>query len=131
MELSFKRILLAGIVAVGSLTLGSCEDNKEIETPEEDFYYVNYKVSGKMYFRIKSVSYNTESGAEYKDFKQANRLFETQIGPVKRGFNAAIHYEIFSGGNYDNSAVILVSKNNGPFAEKASGKNGASYKIDF
>lgn len=32
MELSFKRILLAGIVAVGSLTLGSCEDTDGYET---------------------------------------------------------------------------------------------------
>lgn len=84
-----------------------------------------------MYFRIKSASYNTESGTEYKNFKQAVNSFETQIGPVKRGFNAAIHYEIFSGGNYDHSAVISISKNNGPFAEKASGENGTSYKINF
>lgn len=131
-----KKILLIGIVVAGSITLSSCEKCKEIEIPkqentEEDFYFVNYKVSGGLYFHIKSVSYNTESGTKSKYFKKAVKAFETQVGPVKRGFNATISYEKFMGESHENSASISVSKNNGPFAEKNSGRNGASYKINF
>ena len=48
------------------------------------------------------------------------------IGPVKKGFKASVRNEKGTG-----NAQIEVSKNNGPFALKASGQNSASYTINF
>ena len=54
-----------------------------------------------------------------------SRVWTITIGPVKKGFRASIQY------NEGGTCQIEVSKNNGPFALKAEGKNSASYTIDF
>ena len=103
-----KRLLFVVMATILSMTLFSCEKEKDsTTTPIEenrDYYQVKYQISGKVYFYIDGVSYNTEKGTRTESFAAAGS-FETICGPV--------------------------SKNNGPFAVKASGQYSASYVIDF
>lgn len=85
----------------------------------KDFYYVQFKAQSKYYML------GTARVGEHRVRFTDVTSFETILGPVKYGESASI-----SGGTEGNY-YIHVSKNNGPFALKASGTTGASYTIDF
>lgn len=120
--------------AILTITLFSCEKEKD-STPttnddNNDFYYVKYQISGKVYFYIDGVSYNTEKGTHSESFSAA-RSFETICGPVSKNFVARITLTEYRGAPTTNAAKISISKNNGPFAIKALGQYSATYTIDF
>lgn len=52
-------------------------------------------------------------------------------GPVSKGFHAQISASTGGGGYATVQTQISVSKNDGPFAIKATGSYGASYTINF
>ena len=132
-----KTLIFTTIYAILSLTFLSCDeqdspipdDNNE-ESIDNDFYYVKYQISGGLYFNIDQVMYNTEKGEKYEDFSAA-KSFETTCGPVTKNFNAKIEITDRRGTPPLNAIKISISKNNGPFAVKASGQYSASYTIDF
>ncbi|WP_418917117.1 hypothetical protein, partial [Alistipes communis] len=76
------------------------------------------------------VSYNTENGSRSESFSAA-RSFEVICGPVNKNFVARITLTQYRGAPASNATKISVSKNNGPFAIKASGQSSASYTINF
>ena len=94
------------------------------------YFYVKYKISGSTYFYIDGVSYNTENGSRSENFSAA-RSFEVICGPVNKNFVARITLTQYRGAPASNATKISVSKNNGPFAIKASGQSSASYTINF
>ena len=57
--------------------------------------------------------------------------FEVICGPVNKNFVARITLTQYRGAPASNATKISVSKNNGPFAIKASGQSSASYTINF
>ncbi len=134
-----KKLLFAIIAAILTMVLFSCEKEKDTvingnnnnnNTDNSDFYYEKYQISGKVYFLIDEVSYNTENGVQSKSFSGA-RSFEQVCGPVSKGFVARITLTEHRGAPESNATTISVSKNNGPFAMKASGQYSATYTIDF
>ena len=117
------------------ISLSSCNKDKDkVEMGISDEYYVKYVIKGNgTYIYFSDFSVNTDqgnvsfSGYQYKSWNQT-------YGPVKKGFRASVSVE--------SSLVtveIYVSKNNGPFALKASKSGGnsstsnisQSYTIDF
>lgn len=111
------------------ISLSSCKKDETNPTPtNDDDYYVQYVINGigvYSYFNVFSV--NTDqgnvsfSGYQYHSWNQT-------YGPVKKGFIASVSVE----GHV--TAEIYVSKNNAPFALKASksdDSSSTSYKIDF
>lgn len=110
------------------MTLSSCKKD-ETETATNDDYYVKYAITGNgtyIYFSDFSISTDqgnkSFSGYQYRSWNQT-------YGPVKKGFNASVSVK--------SSLVtveIYVSKNNSPFALKASNAGSNSqvlYIIDF
>ncbi len=133
---SFLVIVIASILAI---PLFSCEketgstannDNTNTNDNNKDFYYVKYEISGKVYFYIDGVSYNTEIGPCSESFSAA-RSFEQICGPVSKNFFAQITLTDYRGAPKTNAIKISVSKNNGPFAIKASGQYSAGYTINY
>lgn len=127
------------IMTILATMLFSCE--KEVEKDSDfppsidnddnkDFYYVKYEISGKSYFYIDGVSYNTEKGSLSESFSAA-RSFERTCGPVDKGFVARITLTGYRGAPASNAITISVSKNNGPFATKTLGQYNATYTINF
>ncbi len=132
-----KKIYLRIITIAFLSILFSCnkEEKEEKEelipsTTNEDVYYVKYEISGRLYFYIDGVSYKTENGFQSQSFSAA-RSFEETCGPVKKGFSAQIQITQRRGEPSSGATKIYVSKNNGPFAIKATGKESASYTINF
>lgn len=121
-----KRFLSLLSVCLCAVILSSCEEpNNEgpIETPEDNsFYYVKYETVS---FRgTNSITINTDTGI--KAFSLGpNRAYSETYGPVSKGFEASIKSQASI------TTHIYVSKNNGPFALKASGTGSATYTIDF
>jgi hypothetical protein len=90
-------------------------------------YYVKYTIKGKgIYGRFSDIVYADVNGTKTASEGYQISSWSVTIGPVSKGFKA---YVSNKGGGGDN--VIEVSKNGGPFAQKATGWNSASYKIDF
>ena len=134
------------IIAILSMTFFSCEKETETETEKtatnndnnNDYFYVKYQISNIKYqisgstyfFYIDGVSYNTENGSRSESFSAA-RSFEVICGPVNKNFVARITLTQYRGAPASNATKISVSKNNGPFAIKASGQSSASYTINF
>ena len=120
------------------MTFFSCDKETETETEQtatnndnnNDYFYVKYQISGSTYFYIDGVSYNTENGSRSESFSAA-RSFEVICGPVNKNFVARITLTQYRGAPASNATKISVSKNNGPFAIKASGQSSASYTINF
>ena len=115
------------------IALSSCKKEETKNTTKDD-YYVKYLIKGNgTYIYFSDFSVNTDqgnvslSGYQYKSWNQT-------YGPVKKGFRASV-----SVGSPIVTVEIYVSKNNGPFALKASksGDNSStssisqSYTIDF
>ena len=68
-----KKFLFIVISAILTITLYSCEKSSDvtINNDRRDFYYVKYQISGKSYFYIDQVSYNTETGTHSENFSAA------------------------------------------------------------
>ena len=75
---------------------------------------------------------NTDKGKQTFSAKTTTKYSEI-FGPVSRGFEASIKFDVSATGpaGLTNTTHIYVSKENGPFALKASGGTSASYTIDF
>mgnify|MGYP000919489238 CR=1 FL=1 len=133
-----KLFISVFIVAIGIVNFG-CQCDCEEATDE---YYVKYEINS-----VHLVGGSTQAeiiiSAENKDltFNIADfSSWETTIGPIQKGFNARLEV------NVSNAVVLLytylyVSKNDSPFALKASGGSESiddpksnvqiSYKIDY
>lgn len=121
-----KKILKIILLLLSvSLFMISCEERNTPNNSDE--YYVKYSITTTRqlhYFR--GVTYADINGMITTEEKDSpSRVWTITIGPVKKGFRASIQY------NEGGTCQIEVSKNNGPFALKAEGKNSASYTIDF
>ena len=119
-------LILGLIVTFGIVNFGCNKENdknNENNNVVEDEYYVKYIVkSSTMYSLTRTARINSENNAN-RSFTFNNSTWEVTIGPVKKGFNASIS------ASYNTSQVlaktyidveIQVSKNNAPFALKAS-----------
>ena len=108
------------------IILSSCNKDKDkVEMGISDEYYVKYVIKGNgTYIYFSDFSVNTDqgnvsfSGYQYHSWNQT-------YGPVKKGFRASVSV------GSSVTAEIYVSKNNGPFALKASKSGDNSYTIDF
>ena len=108
------------------IALSSCKKD-ETNTTTNDDYFVKYVIKGNgTYIYFSDFSVNTDqgnvsfSGYQYHSWNQT-------YGPVKKGFRASVSVQ----SSYV-TTEIYVSKNNGPFALKASKSDGgSSYTIDF
>jgi hypothetical protein len=102
----------------------SCKKD-ETNTTTNDYYYVKYVIKGNgpysyfSDFSVKTDQGNVSfSGYQYQSWNQT-------YGPVKKGFTASVSIKTLV------TVEIYVSKNNGPFALKASKSGDNSYTIDF
>lgn len=122
-----KKILILALIAVAA-TLSSCKKS----TGNTDEYYVRYEGSiSTLPIVERSYTVATETGKQ--TFKTREGSFSRTFGPVGNGFEASIALSLSDDVvNIKAPSVhIEVSKNNGPFALKASGSKEASYEIDF
>ena len=126
---------ITAAILVILISLSSCNKDKDkVEMGISDEYYVKYVIKGNgTYIYFSDFSVNTDqgnvsfSGYQYHSWNQT-------YGPVKKGFRASV-----SVGSSLVTVEIYVSKNNGPFALKASKSGGnsstsnisQSYTIDF
>ena len=112
------------------IALSSCKKDETNTTTNDDYnddYFVKYVIIGNgTYIYFSDFSVNTGqgnvsfSGYQYHSWNQT-------YGPVKKGFRASVSIQ----SSYV-TTEIYVSKNNGPFALKASKSGGgSSYTIDF
>ena len=102
------------------------EDNNTNREPSAE-YYVKYTIKGEgIYGRFSDIVYADVNGTKTASEGYQIRSWSVTIGPVSKGFKAYVRNE---GGGGDN--VIEVFKNGGPFAQKATGWNSASYTINF
>ena len=115
----------------------SCEKENNCDNVYEengnDEYYVKYEVnSSTIYTGGKlDVIINTENNETMPIIINKRVLWETVIGPVKKGFNATL--KVSSPTETHNKlklyTKIYVSKNNSPFALKKN--NGSDVPRDF
>ena len=103
-------------------------DNNEVEI--NDIYYVKYSIKGNgAYGRFSNWSASTPEG-QYTNYGYQVKSWNQTYGPINKGFRCNVQI-----GKYISGAPtieIYVSKNNAPFALKATetGKS-ASYTINF
>lgn len=130
-----KKIFFIGIVAMIASICSSCSkdsDNQQPDAPEDKSeYYVKFEASCiGAYSHLNNISVSTSNGG-YGTTNYTGRSFSETFGPVPKGSKASI--SVFptgtSAGNVTTS--IYISKDNGPFALKARGKDKCSYTIDF
>ena len=102
-------------------------DNNTNREPSAE-YYVKYTIKGMPYpYRgFSDIVYADVHGTKTASEGYQIKNWTVTIGPASKGFRAHVRNE---GGGGDN--IIEVSKNGGPFAQKATGWNSASYTIDF
>ncbi len=101
-------------------------DNNTNREPSVE-YYVKYTIKGEgIYGHFYDVVYADVNGTKTASEGYQISSWTVTIGPVSKGFRAHVRNE---GGGGDN--IIEVSKNGGPFAQKATGWNSASYTINF
>ena len=128
-----KRLLILMAIAIAWMGLTSCEGMFFNSTAPEnnnkttDEYYVRYTIkSPGVYYYFSDIYYADVYGTGSAEKSHSIKSWTVTIGPVKKGFKASVRNEKGTGNNQ-----IEVSKNNGPFALKASGQNKASYTINF
>ena len=97
---------------------------KNSSTDSKDNYYVRYSLTTASIISMVTYADVNEMKTETLPIKQYS--WDVTIGPVKKGFRAYVKTE-----EYTANAKIEVCKNSEPFALKASGKDSASYTIDF
>lgn len=125
-----SRIKLVIVLFIlGIINFGCNKENENTNVATEE-YYVKYIVNsstayvqgGQSIYRTAKITSENNSNQSFTFNKST---WETIIGPVKKGFNASLNASYndtaFGGPSrtYINSE-IHVSKNNGPFALKAS-----------
>ena len=120
-----KRFLKTILCLLPALTLiVSCNEQPEVDNNE---YYVKYTItSGGTYYYFSDIYYKDVHGTGSAEKGHSIKNWTVTIGPVKRGFTASVRNEKGTGKNQ-----IDISKNNGPFALKATGQNSASYTINY
>ena len=121
----YMKKILALITLI--ISISSCDKS----SPNNDSYYVQYnaQIHTRYYGNIVDISMNGPSR-----YSGGNRTFSVTYGPVEKGFNAWISATCTaSSGSVECS--IWVSKNNEPFAQKATAQGDhtarAAYKIDY
>lgn len=111
-------LILGFIVALGIINVG-CEKGNIIN----DEYYVKYIIkSSSIYSLSRTVQISSENNTN-RTFTFNNSLWEVTIGPVKKGFHASISASFNTSQILAKTYIdveIHVSKNNAPFALKAS-----------
>ena len=99
------------------------------EVVDSDEYYVQYEADQVVNGRFNNLSANTPQGTYVITNRNIGYWSET-YGPVKKGFKARVSIS----GSGRLKVIIRVSKNNGPFAQKATGENdgfaSATYVIE-
>ena len=129
-----KKISFIAMVLLTALVSASCSKSSDNEPESQDEYYVKYEATNTTRYSgdVSEISRTTDEGI--KTFVGGKSFTET-FGPVKKGFVAKI---TCTNKAYSNTSIIVTihtSKNNGPFALKAtvSGTESASasYTIDF
>lgn len=129
-----KRLLIFMAIAIAAIGLTSCEGLGFYTTPPgnnqtTDEYYVRYSIVSSWYV-FGNVSYGDVHGTSYDLTGQRVNSWSVTIGPVKKSFSAWSRNNLGTNTNSANH-TIEVSKNGGPFAQKAKGINSASYTINF
>jgi hypothetical protein len=116
----YLKIALSALMM--SLTLVACSDRNS--PADNDNYYVRYSLSTPTI--IYSVQYADVDGMKTETLAVRDKDWTVTIGPVKKGFKAYVK-------TLENTATakIEVCKNSEPFALKATGKDSATYTIDF
>lgn len=106
--------------------LSSCKKEVTETSITNDNYYVKYKISSNYPSIFSNWSVTTPQGNYTKNNYQT-RLWEETYGPVKKGFKCVAQVQ-----NGAPTIEIYVSKNNSPFALKATKSGGTlSYTIDY
>lgn len=139
-------ILILGMIFTVGVAIIGCENTtgneKENKNENTDEYYVKYEVnSSTIYYGGKlDVTINTETNEATTITIDQRKLWETVIGPVPKGFQAALKV-VATGETHDKlklSAKINVSKNDSPFALKKSDSSDTprdsvelNYTIDY
>lgn len=123
------KLIVVLIITFGTVVI-SCD--KENDNILKDEYYVKYIVNsstayvdgGKSLSRTAQITLENNAN---KSFIFNNSTWETTIGPVKKEFHASLSARFNAsnvlGGRPERTYIsveIQVSKNNGPFALKAS-----------
>ena len=121
-----KKLLLFFNVAIIMIACNDYGNNPE-QTNNNDEYYVKYTIkSPGVYYYFSDIYYNDVHGSGSAEKSHSVSNWTITIGPVKKGFHAAVKNEKGTGDDQ-----IEVSKNGSPFAIKASGRNSASYTISY
>lgn len=120
-----KKFLTVIIISLFAFTLTSCEGTNQPENIDE--YYVKYSidVTGP-YQHFWKIVYADVNGMKTTNEGNSVKHWTITIGPVKKGFRASVCNKMGTGYN-----KIEVSKNHGPFTNKAGGEDSANYVIDF
>ncbi len=130
-----KRFLSILIVSCGVIAgLSSCledddfplQNNSNKPNTEQSYYYVKYEASVSAPYRLERVYVTTDKGSA--SYNGVWGSWSGTYGPVSKGFKAQITTSSYIS---TTKTKISVSKNDGPFAIKATGSTGASYTIDF
>ncbi len=114
------------LFAMLPLLFASCaKESSENVDKEESVYYVKYSVKASATNRY--INYTNEKGESVQVVNDGEDInFEVVIGPVSRGFECLVSVT----GNPAKTRIDC-SKDNSPFAYKASGGNSLSYTIDY
>ena len=118
-----KKLIWIFIITLGIINL-SCEKeepNNNVENNDE--YYVKYVVkSSSIYILTRTAEINSENNIK-SNYTFNNSAWEVTIGPVKKGFKATLNANFNTTQTLAKTYMnveIQVSKNNAPFALKAS-----------
>ena len=136
-----RKLSLLGILSViifGIISFGCDNSNGGSENNNSDEYYVKYEVNSTTTqgFKI-DVTVTNEKNNNMNVSINSREQWEIIIGPVKKGFNAAL--KVDCGMPFTSLYTkISVSKNNGPFAVKKIDGSATpryivqiNYTIDF
>ena len=118
-----KKLLYFVCLSLITCTLTSCDFFSN--SPEEDNaeYYVRYTIKSTYPYIFSDITYaDVYDNGTLMNYQTRN--WTVTIGPVKKGFHAHVKNAKGTATDY-----IEVSKNGGPFAQKATGSNQASYYI--
>lgn len=119
--------LIWGLIVTFGIVNFGCQCDCEEATDE---YYVKYEVysDAHPYIGVKlHTTVNNEDDTDMNFTFDANTQWETIIGPVQKGFKATL--EVSTDGEILIHAKIYVSKNDSPFAIKASDGSDLSRSI--
>lgn len=131
---STKLIKVLFYLFIAGTFIFGCKKEQTENTTTSDEYYVKYSIAGNgAYILFNKFTVATDRGTSSFSGYQYRTWTQT-YGPVSKGFKASVSVE-----SQYVKVEIYVSKNNGPFALKAS-KSGTSnstayisqsYTIDF